>query len=600
MQTIQNSTQLGGEDIPESRTLTPDPAPKDVTEAELEKLVFGDETEFLQGIRAHEVQTTGGSADEELDGWQDSDLFFLDAGDAETRGTDLVGPASLEVQSDHTFGGADRPAWEDSDDEKILVSLATNTRLRKLRTYEGEDLVNGREYIKRLRRQFERLNPVPEWVKYATEQHRSRERRRSSRKDPRLSDDDEAISEDQMDVDDEELSAQPLGKLLRSVDGLAIATSDGSTNKRKKLRAEVLDIQRTRDVGGTQPSAITSLQFHPIHPILLSSGPSSTLYLHRVSPSDSTNPNPLLTSLHVRHTPISTTAFEPPHGNRIFLSGQRRYFHIWDLPSGTIEKVTRVQGHGNEQRKMERFKLSPCGRWMGLVGTRRKGGVGVVNILDAQTTQWIAEARIGSHGGIADFAWWHDGEGLTIAGKAGDIIEYDLTQRCVVGQWTDEGAVGTTVIALGGGSVKGNNQKKADHHSLGGDRYIAVGSSSGIVNIYDRRSWFDTDISSPPSSASNQQLSIPSRPKPLRALQNLTTPTSHLVFSPDGQVLAISSRWKKDALRLVHLPSCTVYRNWPTAQTPLGRITSVAFSPDSRLLAVANEAGKIRLWEIMG
>lgn len=49
---------------------------------------------------------------------------------------------------------------------------------------------------------------------------------------------------------------------------------------------------------------------------------------------------------------------------------------------------------------------------------------------------------------------------------------------------------------------------------------------------------------------------------------------------------------------IVHLPSCTVYRNWPTSSTPLGRITSVAFPPGSDMLAVANEQGKIRLWEI--
>jgi U3 small nucleolar RNA-associated protein 18 len=60
----------------------------------------------------------------------------------------------------------------------------------------------------------------------------------------------------------------------------------------------------------------------------------------------------------------------------------------------------------------------------------------------------------------------------------------------------------------------------------------------------------------------------------------------------------IASRWKTDALRLIHLPSCTVYRNWPTSKTPLGRVSAVSFSSGSDMLAVANEQGKIRLWEI--
>ena len=175
---------------------------------------------------------------------------------------------------------------------------------------------------------------------------------------------------------------------------------------------------------------------------------------------------------------------------------------------------------------MERFRLSPCGRWMGLVGSDRKGG-GIVNILDANTLQWIAQVRVESRGGLADFHWWHDGEGLTAAGKGGEVVEWDGRERKVVARWNDEGAVGTTVIALGG------NSGKAD---LGGDRWIAIGSSSGIVNIYDRRLW--------------KSVQVPENPKPTRTFTQLTTAVGHLVFSADGQLMAIASRWKGDALRL--------------------------------------------------
>jgi len=192
-----------------------------------------------------------------------------------------------------------------------------------------------------------------------------------------------------------------------------------------------------------------------------------------------------------------------------------------------VEKVSRIYGHQEEQKSMEKFKLSPCGRWMGIVGSARKGG-GSINILDAQTLQWIAQARIESRGGVADFAWWSDGEGMCIAGKNGEVSEWSVQERRIVTRWTDEGAVGTTVIALGGKSGK---------HDFGGDRWVSLGSSSGIVNIYDRRPWTGKD-------------GIPGSPKPTRVLDQLTTATSNLVFSPDGQLLALSSRWKRDALRL--------------------------------------------------
>ncbi|KAJ6783599.1 hypothetical protein PWT90_05275 [Aphanocladium album] len=88
------------------------------------------------------------------------------------------------------------------------------------------------------------------------------------------------------------------------------------------------------------------------------------------------------------------------------------------------------------------------------------------------------------------------------------------------------------------------------------------------------------------------------RPSPTRTFEQLVTPITVLAFSPDGQLFAFGSQQKKDALRLVHLPTCTVYRNWPTEQTNIGRITAVAFGRQSNLLAVGNDAGKIRLWDI--
>lgn len=290
-------------------------------------------------------------------------------------------------------------------------------------------------------------------------------------------------------------------------------------------------------------SSIDSLSFHPHFPLLLSSGPASTLFLHHISPG-APSPNLLVTSLHIRHTPIHTSAFAPPTGNRIFASGRRRYFHIWDLDTGKVEKVKATAARKEEQRSMERFKLSPCGRYVGLVGTARKGG-GLINVLDSGTAQWIAQVRVDGRGGVADFAWWSDGEGMTVASKNGEISEWDGRLRRVVARWQDEGAVGTTVISLGGQSGRKH---------LGGDRWVAVGSSSGIVNIYDRRPWAaahgEWQSKKKAEQEKDAQAGIPRNPKPLRTLDHLTTPTSHLVFSPDGQLLVMASRWKRDALKL--------------------------------------------------
>lgn len=496
---------------------------------------------------------------------------------------DHVSSSAID-DDDETIRTKNPAAWEDSDDERMMVSLASAPRLRKLRTTAEEDVVNGKEYSKRLRRQFELLNPPPEWAQHALDMPATKKRRLSTNADSQDED-----SQDEMDLDGNLPSVAPLAKLLQDAESL-IRRSGSGTGKKRKLRPEVIGIQRLRDVPGIQPSAITSISFHSQLPLLLSSGPSSTLYLHHIAPSPpAPSPNPLLSSMHIRRTSLSTTAFHP-NDDRIFLSARRRYFHIWDLNTGRVEKISRIYGQQHEQRSMERFKISPDGKIMALLGSAKKGG-GVINILSASTLQWVSQVRIESRGGIADFCWWRDSRGLCIAGKNGEVTEWSVTEQRIVARWQDEGAVGTTTLALGG-------QHEFGKSAIGTDRWIAIGSTSGITNIYDRRAWL-----AHPQAGADQV--VPSQPKPTRVFDQLTTPTSNLVFSPDGQLLVMSSRWKRDSLRLIHLPSCTVYRNWPTGQTALGRITGVAFAAGEvmgddlhSVLAVANEQGKIRLWEI--
>lgn len=142
----------------------------------------------------------------------------------------------------------DQAAWVDSDDERIVVSLASNPRLRKLRIAESEDLISGKEYTKRLRRQFERLCPVPDWANsLVVAKSASKKRRRPSHGDNCAED----ASADDMSVDSDDLSVQPLAALLQNTTELLRKPS--SYSARRKLRPEVINVQRTKDVGLAQP-----------------------------------------------------------------------------------------------------------------------------------------------------------------------------------------------------------------------------------------------------------------------------------------------------------------------------------------------------------
>ena len=567
---------------------------KDDTELRLEKVLFGDDAGFLKSLKAargtdralqrfRSDSDSDQSAEEaedqdELENVPDEDLFFLDAGTGEL-------PPAIAKDLEGSEREPRRPVWHDSDDDRLVVSLASNTRLRKLRDTEEDDVVTGREYIRRLRRQYERLHPTPEWITYA------RNKRRTSNGDKHSSSDSD--SDISMDDTSSASSVRPLADLLRTAGSLTHADTRSTSGKRRKLRPEVIDIHRTKDVTTSSPSSIDTLQFHPYYPLLLTAGPSSTVSLHHISPQPP-NPNPLLTSLHLKKTPLHTAAFcTPPttdsttnstDSTQIFLSSRRRYFHIWDLSTGIINKVTRpLQTFKQSQKTTEHFKVSPCGRYIGLISSAKKGG-GSINILSTSTLQWESSCRIDSQGGIADFDWWTSGDGLAAIGKNGEISEYSISERRTVGRWHDEGGVGVTVLSIGGPD----------------SRWIAIGSSSGIVNIYDRRTPEFAKILHPDDSMTDGVKQSSARPKPKRTLDQLTAPISQLVFSADGQMLVMASRWKKNALRLVHLQSCTVYRNWPTDKTPLGRVSAVAVSVNGEYLAVGSESGRVGLWEVRG
>ncbi|KAL7272361.1 U3 snoRNP protein [Rhizina undulata] len=541
------------------------PLPKDREEEELEKLVFGDIAGFHAGLRhdfgvseeedsEEEMGRESGGEDEDgadLTALNDDQLFFVDTGPKDASEAAALIPRPESPSSDTGIDHTPPPAWEDSDDERMTISLASHGRMRKLRETEVDDLVSGKEYSRRLRIQFERIYPPPTWAEPRdVEGSRIKRRRRDS--------DSASDTFSVMDLDDEPpFSAPSISTLLQSHPAALLPA-----RKSSKLKPETLDIARLTDANAKSPShsGIHALSFHPIHPLLLAAGFDQTLRLYHIDGKH----NPPATSLYLRGTPIYSAAFHPD-GEKVIAAGRRRYFHAWDLVNGSVEKVTRIYGNQDIQKSMEDFKISPDGVYIAFIGS-----AGSINILSGTSLQWLAGPQITGH--VADVSWWADSSTLTIVNTGGEVYEYSLREKKVVHRWQDEGAVGTTRIANGG------------------ERWVAVGSGSGIVNVYDRKLSFGVGT----GAVGTMEV-----PKPMKVLEQLVTGVSVLEFSPDTQLLCIASRGKKDALRMVHLPSCAVYKNWPTSNTPLGRVTCVRFAGrETGIVAVGNEQGRVRLFEI--
>lgn len=168
------------------------------------------------------------------------------------------------------------PAWVDPDDLDVQVSLASNKRLRKLRDTAAEDEIGGRDYERRLRRQFEKLNPTPQWASEARKKRSTAKRRRSISPS--------SVSEEDLDP-------------LASTGGVL----EMKRRRSKTLSQKTINIERLRDanVSARAEGELRTVQFHPSAqvPMLLTASADRRLRLfnvriyHPSHPSKPMNPH---------------------------------------------------------------------------------------------------------------------------------------------------------------------------------------------------------------------------------------------------------------------------------------------------------------------
>jgi U3 small nucleolar RNA-associated protein 18 len=136
----------------------------------------------------------------------------------------------------------------------VRVSLASDPRLRKLRDVPSEDTLAGREYERRLRRQFERLNPAPAWAQKAKSKAKAKRKRTDVASDVTSDEDAAAPTVPEGDDDGE-----------ADVNDILATTSLKARRAPGVLDKGTLRIQRVRDanLSARTEGAIKSLRFHP-------------------------------------------------------------------------------------------------------------------------------------------------------------------------------------------------------------------------------------------------------------------------------------------------------------------------------------------------
>ncbi|PXF46939.1 U3 small nucleolar RNA-associated protein 18-like [Gracilariopsis chorda] len=453
-----------------------------------------------------------------------------------------------------------KPVWVDEDDESLSVDLLKVPRRKKLRKSLGEKHVSATEYAKRIREYYANESETKGGASKGWAQLPSQKKKQHDE-----SGDESSLDEEDMSDTERGLS-ENMNSLLQSTASLLAKRkrarrNDGNGDGAPVLPTKVLKLRVLNNANHEDPCQAEArcVEFHPSGRVLLTAGLDKTLRLFQVQGRDCTR----VQSVHVKNFPIHRAKFSGG-GKEVILTGRRRHFYQVDLESGSVTPIHTLQQH--DERSWEQMEVSADGRKLAFVGAQGK-----VIIMDNKSKRETGQLR--HNGRVACLAFAPAGSSrehcVYTATVEGTVHLWDVRKMSCIDAHKDEGAIHSTSIAVSG-------------------THYALGSDSGILNVYGAEAIGGTKNGGRGIYGLRTE-------QPLKSFENLTTDVEHVTFNSDGQLIAFASHVKKNAVRIAHVPSMSVYSNWPTIRSNVRRVCSLAFSPGSGYLAVGNDGGEVQL-----
>ncbi|CAD5116118.1 DgyrCDS5043 [Dimorphilus gyrociliatus] len=410
-------------------------------------------------------------------------------------------------------------AWIDEDDEDDDEYEITERLATRKRKLKKT--VTNASYSKILRKNFEDAMGKKTWAAQKINKRRKSEE-----------------SEDESDIEE----------LLKSTDTYL-------TNKSGTLSAGLLHIKRVTDANKERRSKgqLRNVEFHPNAQVFLSSDKvENSVKLFEIDGKY----NPLIQTVELKKCPIYSCHFTK-NGKEILIGSKGNAFHCYDMIEGKINRINHLRRSNDLDTTY--FKVSPCGKYFVV-----RGNNGFMHVITTDTKERIDSLKM--NGKVLDFDFNSDGSRLYSCGNDAEVYIWDLNRRQCLRKFIDEGAlIGTSIAASKNG------------------QYLACGSSTGVINIYDQDG-LDCGTATP---------------SPVKSLMNLTTSCTLLKFNNTSEILACASESEANACKLVHVESLTVFSNFPPFRKRLGVPTCLDFSLNSGYFSVGNRGGRAFLFRCL-
>lgn len=315
------------------------------------------------------------------------------------------------------------------------------------------------------------------------------------------------------------------------------------------LKKDFLEIKKFPKVNGetgNEGPIISCIEFHPKMSVALVGGQSGVVSLFSIGGDINTK----LHSFKLKKWRVTAAQFTPDGSQAFIASKLNHSYCVYDLVKAEpkLVQLPRIV------KRPKIFKLSSDGKYLAT-----SDGLDEVYIICAKSKELLRSLKHNSN--IESIAFSSNCDRLFCYGIQGEISIWDMSSFKVLNKFYDQGCVTASEITTS---------------SCG--RLLATGSGEGIVNIYETNS-------------------LGSESVPIKTISNLTTKITNLTFNATTEILAMSSGYYPNAIKLVHLPSYHLFCNFPQ-NINLYQVENVSFSPNSGYMAVGNNKGCAYLYRL--
>lgn len=321
--------------------------------------------------------------------------------------------------------------------------------------------------------------------------------------------------------------------------------------KGDQLNSGQLQFKRLKDLNRetyAEGPSITGIAFHPTSMVGLVTGTKGIATIFSIDGKK----NEKLHNMAFKNFPIRCARLSND-GNRAIFGGSQKYFYTYDLLSGHTQRIFLP----NTMTKIHNFEMSPCGKYVGVVGR-----FGEIHLLYANTMELLCTLK--QEHDATSLAFSIDSKYLFTHSIDSEVTVFAIGEQRFMHRFIDDGCINGTEIA-----ISPNGQ------------LVAASSQQGVCNVYNYNDVMREKY-----------------PKPLKTILNLTTAVSSTTFNHTSELLAIASKEVENAIRIVHFPSGTVYHNFPGMDSNIGKPNVVQFSPQTGYLAIGSSDKQVPLFRL--